>query len=66
MQKLKERTVWCVQSGSRSTWFAGELGARDYANDRFDTELEGVPFLTEMTLTEAITRLNQLEALSAA
>ena len=66
MQQLKERTVWCVQSGSRSKWFAGELGARDYANDRFDTELEGVPFLTEMTLSEAITRLNQLEALSAA
>ena len=66
MQKLKERTVWRVQSGSRSKWFAGELGARDYANDRFDIELEGVPFLTEMTLSEAITRLNQLEALSAA
>ena len=66
MQKLKERTVWRVQSGGRSKWFAGELGARDYANDRFDTELEGVPFLDELTLSEAFNRLNELEALSAA
>jgi hypothetical protein len=66
MQKLKERTVWRVQSGGRSKWFTGELGAREWANDRFDTEVDGVPFLREVTLSEAIQILNQLEYLAAA
>ncbi len=54
--------LWRVQSGSVTRWFAGELGARDYASDRFDTEFDGVPFLEQVTLTEALTRLNELES----
>ena len=65
MQKLKERTVYLVAGGRTTKWFTGELGARDYANDRYEDADGPVPFVKEITLTEAITRLNQLEALSA-
>ena len=58
---LKERTVWRVASGNQTRWFAGEIGARDYANDRYDTELDGVPFLEQITLSELLHRVNQLE-----
>ena len=59
--EVRERTVWRVQSGGRFRWFAGEIGARDYASDRFDTEFDGIPFVTEVALTEALRRLNDLE-----
>jgi hypothetical protein len=59
--EVRERTVWRVQSGSRSKWFAGEIGARDYASDRFDAEFDGVPFVEQVTLSEALVRLNDLE-----
>ena len=60
--QLTERTVWRVQSGSDTRWFSGELGARQYADDRYDKEFDGVPFLEQITLTEALTRLNELES----
>ena len=59
--RVKERTVWRVQSGGFTRWFAGEIGARDYANDRYDTELDGVPFLEQITMSEMLTHLNELE-----
>ena len=61
-KKIKERTVWRVSSGNRSRYFAGEIGARDYARDRYDKDIEGVPFLTELTLSEVLNRLNELES----
>ena len=60
--RVQERTVWRVQSGSVTRWFAGELGAMDYASDRFDNEFDGVPFVEQVTLTEALSRLNELES----
>lgn len=62
--ELIERHVWRVQSGSITRWFAGELGARNYADDRWDNEFDGVPFIEQLTMTEALTRLNELEAAS--
>ena len=59
--EVRERNVWRVYSGGRSKWFAGEIGARDYASDRFDKEFDGVPWVEEVTLSEALTRLNELE-----
>jgi hypothetical protein len=59
---VRERDVWRVQSGGVTRWFGGELGARNWADDRFDTEFDGVPFIERITLTEALTRLNELEA----
>ena len=61
--RVKEKTVWRVVSGSHSRWFPGELGARQYADDRYETEFDGVPFVEEITLTEALNRLNELEGL---
>lgn len=59
---LTERKVWRVCSGSHTRWFAGELGARDYANDRFDNDFDGVPFVEQVTLSEMLSRINSLEA----
>ena len=59
--EVRERNVWRVQSGGRSKWFVGEIGARDYASDRFDKEFDGVPWVEEVTLSEALVRLNELE-----
>ena len=62
MQKIKERTVYLVAGGRADKWFTGELSARDYVSDRFD-DIDGpLPFLKEVTLTEAFNRLNELEA----
>ena len=60
--QLKEREVWRVQSGSITRWFAGELGARQWADDRFENEFDGVPFVEQISLAEALTRLNELES----
>ena len=60
--RIEERAVWRVQSGSVTRWFGGELGARNWADDRFDTEFDGVPFIEQVTLTEALSRLNELES----
>lgn len=59
--QLRERTVWCVSSGGSARYFAGELGARQYADDRYEKEFDGVPFVEEMTLSEVLSRLNTLE-----
>ena len=62
MQKLKERTVYLVTGGNSDRWFTGELGARDFANDRYEDADGPVPFVKEVTLSEALARLNELEA----
>ena len=59
----RETTVWRVQSGGRCKWFSKHADAKDFANDRFDTEVEGVPFLDELKLSEVLARLNGLEDL---
>lgn len=60
--EVRERDVWRVQSGSVTRWFGGEIGARQWADDRFDTEFDGVPFIERVTLSEALVRLNELES----
>ena len=59
--RVKERTVWRVQSGGAVRWFGGELGARDYASDRFEAEFDGVPFVEQVSMSEMLTHLNELE-----
>ena len=56
--------LYRVVSGLKSRWFTGEQDARDYARDRFDYEFDGVPWVQELSFTEALTRLNDLEAAS--
>ncbi len=60
--ETKERQVWRVCSGGVTRWFAGDVGARQWADDRFESEFDGVPFVEQITLTEALTRLNELES----
>jgi hypothetical protein len=59
--QVKERTVWRVQSGGITRWFAGELGARDYASDRFEAEFDGVPFVEQILMSEMLAHINELE-----
>ena len=56
----KDSIMWVVSSGSSKTYFYDEGDARDYARDRYDYDLDGVPFVSKVTLHEAITELNRL------
>ena len=60
--RLKEKTVWRVQSGGDTRWFPGERNAREFASDRYEVEFDGIPFVREIALTEALARLNELES----
>jgi hypothetical protein len=55
-------TFYRVEQGNFRRWFATEEAAREWANERFDTELDGIPFITEYTLSEAVLKINELEA----
>ena len=58
----REVSVWRVVSGGHTRWFSGELGAHLWADDRFENEFDGIPFIEQIALTEALTRLNELES----
>jgi len=60
---MLEAILWVVSSGSSKTYFYDEGEARDYARDRYDLDLEGVPFISKVTLREAISELNRLSNL---
>ena len=60
--QIKERTVWRVSSGDTNKWFAGEIGARDYASDRFNDVDGPIPFVEQITLSELLARVNELES----
>ena len=60
---MLEAILWVVSSGSSKTYFYDEGEARDYASDRYDLDLEGVPFISKVTLREAISELNRLSNL---
>jgi hypothetical protein len=60
---VRKRQVYKVESGGKSRWFWDEHDARKYASDRFDRELDGVPFITELTDAELMVRVNELEAM---
>ena len=59
----KSSIMWVVSTGSSKTYFYDEGDAREYARDRFDFDLDGVPFISTVTLSEAITELNRLSNL---
>ena len=59
--RVKERTVWRVRCGSVDRWFPGEIGARDFAGDRFNDVDGPIPFVEQVNLSEVLTRLNELE-----
>jgi hypothetical protein len=51
-----------VQSGGHTRWFLERADAKQYANDRFDNECDGVPFVEGLSLIEVLSRLNELES----
>ena len=57
---MRDSIMWVVSSGSSKTYFYDEGDAREYASDRYDFDLEGVPFVSQVTLGEAIKELNRL------
>ena len=59
---VRKIPVWRVQSGSHSRWFFEEEDARQYAKARYDYELDGVPFISELTDRDLMVRINELEA----
>ena len=56
--------VYRVTQGSHTRWFTNREDAKQYANDRFDTDLDGIPFIEPVTAIEMMARLNDLENLS--
>ena len=60
---MLEAIMWVVSAGSSKTYFFDEGDARDYASDRYDFDLDGVPFISKVTLREAISELNRLSNL---
>ena len=59
---VRKRPVWRVQSGSDSRWFWDEDDARQYAKARYEWDLDGVPFVSQLDDSELMVRLNELEA----
>lgn len=59
----RERHIYRVQSGGHTQWFLNREDAKQYADDRFEYDFDGIPFLESIPLTEVIYRLNQLDSL---
>ena len=59
----KDSVMWVVSVGSSKTYFYDEGDAREYARDRYDYDIDGVPFISTVTLSEAIMELNRLSNL---
>ncbi len=60
---MKDSIMWVVSSGSSKTYFYDQGDATDYAKDRYSYDEDGVPFISKVTLNEAITELNRLSNL---
>ena len=59
---VRKIPVWRVQSGSHARWFFEEHDARQYAKARYDIDLDGIPFVSELTDRDLMVRVNELEA----
>ena len=59
---VRETSVWRVQSGGVTKWFWEERDARQHVKDRYDIDLDGIPYVAELTDREMIAHLNNLEA----
>ena len=51
-----------VTQGSHSRYFTDSDEARQYADDRYDKYLDGVPFIEPVDAVEILARLNELES----
>ena len=60
---MKDSIMWVVSAGSSKTYFYDEGDASSYAGDRFSFDEDGIPFISTVTLSEAIGELNRLSNL---
>ena len=54
--------LYLVTQGNIRRWFSCDIEARKYANDRFDTETDGIPFLETckvLTTADMVALLNE-------
>ena len=54
--------VYRVSQGRHTRWFTDSGDAKQYAKNRYDVELDGIPFVAELHHAEMMARINQLEA----
>ena len=54
--------VYRVSQGRHTKWFTDSGDAKQYAQDRYDIEMDGIPFCAELDHSELMVRLNTLEA----
>ena len=54
--------VYRVSQGRHTKWFTDSGEAKQYAKNRYDIELDGIPFVAELEHSELMVRLNTLEA----
>lgn len=61
---VRRVTYWKVSLGHTDRWFADEEDARAHAKHRAadPDNWDGIPFVTELTDRELITRINELES----
>lgn len=64
MSEVADLAVWRVSSGGVFRYFTDEGDARNYASDRFDYDADGVPFITQLTVHEALNELNKFSSSS--
>lgn len=50
-----------VSQGAYRRWFQSAEDAKQFADDRWDNEFDGVPFVEEYHIPEVIQKLNELE-----
>lgn len=56
--------VWTVECGERRRWFPDQASAREFANNEWDKETDGVPFVKPTTIwdvQELCAILNEIE-----
>jgi hypothetical protein len=54
--------VYRVSQGSHVRWFFDSGEAKQYADDRYDKCLDGIPFIEPIDAVEMLVRLNELES----
>ena len=53
--------VYRVTQGSHARWFTNRDDAKQYADDRYEKYVDGIPFVEPIDAVEMLARLNELE-----
>ena len=55
-------TFYRVQQGNYRRWFRDRDAAKQFCDDRFEANFDGVPFIDEYSIEEVVLKINELEA----